>query len=145
MADRQLNNQQQSLFPRILSNRANTRYVELSTHYSDHADWYGAIQRLEASFNGETITLCQLQSEEPPIKLMLNAQAMDMLIIGYLNYLTDQGLIITGPVADNPVVQAFTTYVHVCEMGRFQPPARVASPADDNLDDDLGALDEAPF
>lgn len=103
MADNQPHGrQQQPSFPRILSNRANTRYVELSTHYSDHADWYDAIQRLEASFNGETITLCQLQSEELPIKLTLNAQAMGRLIIGYLNYLTDQGMIITGPVADNP-------------------------------------------
>jgi hypothetical protein len=140
--------QQQPSSPRIVFEQGNTRYVELHTAYSDEAMWVDAILRLEAAYHGKNIILCQMHSEGSPVKLTLNAQALHQLIIGYLDYLAAQGIVITGPIAQHPLVQAFTRYVQFCEVEQaFRPPVERTNNSQDDFfgDDDLSDLDEHPF
>lgn len=141
--------QQQPLSPRIVFDQGSTRYVELHTAYSDEAMWVDAVQRLEAAYHGKNVILCQMHSEESPIKLFLHAQTLHRLLIGYLDYLADRGIIIAGSIAEHPLVQAFTRYIQFCEVEQtFRPPVeRTHNDQDDDFleNDDLSDLDEHPF
>jgi hypothetical protein len=140
--------QQQPLSPRIVFEQDNTRYVELHTAYSNEAMWVDAILRLEAAYHGKNIILCQMHSEESPIKLIMNAQALHRLIIGYLDYLADYGIVVGDPIAEHPLVQAFTRYMHSYEVERASRPMVVQPHKNQNDffdDDDLSDLDEHPF
>ena len=142
--------QQPSSFPRILFDRAGARIVELSID-SHHFDGETTRSRIEAAFKETDTYLHRLTSdpqERPAAKIKLDQPTMEALIVGYLSYLTNRGVTISGSIPEHPLVQAFTRYIDFCQAAQATHTPLV--PTDENQDhflgnDDLSDLDHSPF
>jgi hypothetical protein len=115
--------------PRILSDEPGRmiRYVELAATYDQDMTWHSAIKRLEAAFDGLRISLYQLHSEEAPIKLTIDQEALDALVVAYLTYLVEKDMPLHSHLTETLLYQAFFRYARAChEENRFETALRAA-------------------
>lgn len=118
--------------PRVLADRDEIRFVELSASYQGDVYW-NTFQRVETAFTiRPTAVVYQLDSADTPKSLELTGAEMTNLITGYLTFLADHHLASPDPA----LLNAFAAYIHAAEQPTNPP---------DQHDDSSSNLDDHPF